>query len=735
MPTTSREGDLNNQENPAAQLSPSEESVFQCIEVINHFIEKIRGFYDDDNTRKDNHRKLQALCLWSDYLLRLVQEKRFLDDPNLLIEQTALLLETFSIEEIVGVRTGAGTSFNDFNSVLSSYGRSEKKQLLFGSINIPSNCFFTLKELELLTTTREGEMLISLNSAEDTPSINNQNTNGLPNTYLLRFRDITEFQKFRLDMRKNNQRPKGGNLWFYFCSIPLSDTIGCQLCINSSGKNVSVAMSSTHLANGVNQPITPPPMTDILRALLSQPYDSYNDFLERKRTRAEAIANIAAEFNQTLDSLSREPIRIAVQQMISLSRSTTEPPMKYLMSLLASDPDLETWRRAAIYKQLLRIKRTQNMSDEQRQAYLLQLEEKHQNHYRRLLADPSSEFLPSTLLTRSGVSSNGVALMATNKIFQDQGADVVCFTLDGWYYENEPPETWEKSQDLNKANVLLVDSEPNGPSMKLTAEEYARHRDTCVNTFVQRALADPNHTYVLITDKTSRLLDHDYLPKSNLPANLVIYETASLTKHQRGAKNNYFGVVSSWNNPLNPSEMSELRTAAMGELTADSIINLPRLRASEIRDGISHNFQLSKIIEQVFEQAQVHIPEESRWRWQSYNYFGFILPPSQLISDFNENPSNISSYLDGSKLMGVINYFFTAEPEASKTFEKGDSFGLNNTRFIPFGVPLEKSDRNLKQSERCIVYRVSFGRKTSEENMLVFAQHLVKHLLANVSQP
>lgn len=722
-------GDLPIQEESREELSQSEARVLQIIEVTKYQISSLRGIYEDGKEKEQIRREIRALALWSYYLFHLIETQQFLQNPEQLIELSTLLLEVMTIEEIAGVRTGARTGFNDRNSFRSSYGREGSKKIFFGEMDIPSACFATTHELAMRTKSRYGEPIIRLSGVHEALDISVQVDETTPTDYLLEFQSLAEFQQFRKLLLKSNQSHKRQGEWFFHCNVSLSPVIGCQLLVNWSGQHVSVGIPSQFWNHGVNQPTSPPPKTEIVRALLLQPYDQHDVFYNRNYSRNESIAHARSFFDQVVQNISHKSIRTAIEEEWKRINLDGMSPMHFFLHILSLEPTIETWRRAALFKQLLRVKRIENMSPEQKIVYLDQIESNHQRHYQRLLGDSSSEHTPDITLSRSGVSANGIALMAANEIMMSTGQAAHCFVLDGWYFENQPPPSWDYVDTIATANILLVDSEPNRPLLQQTPNEYTRELNAHVHTFVQAATANPDKTYVLVVDKTSRLLDHDYLSKSDLPTNLVVYETASLTKHQRGARNYYFGVVSAWNNPFVASEMRKFRTDAMGELTPDSIMNFPRLRASEVRENVAHNQLLAKVMKQEFDQAQSNLPEPLRWKWQSYNYFGFVSPPSQVISDYENGQETNIRLLDGSRLIEVFNHFFYAEPEAAQAFEKGDSFGLDRTRLIPFSIPMEKPSQNPKGLKSLVAYRISFGRKTSEEDMQTFAKYLVSYLI------
>jgi hypothetical protein len=74
----------------------------------------------------------------------------------------------------------------------------------------------------------------------------------------------------------------------------------------------------------------------------------------------------------------------------------------------------------------------------------------------------------------------------------------------------------------------------------------------------------------------------DMIPLEDIPTNVTIITTASLTKYQRGELNYFFGSIMVYDNPDLTYELQERIDITIGKLNTDQILALPRLRKSEI---------------------------------------------------------------------------------------------------------------------------------------------------------
>ncbi len=74
----------------------------------------------------------------------------------------------------------------------------------------------------------------------------------------------------------------------------------------------------------------------------------------------------------------------------------------------------------------------------------------------------------------------------------------------------------------------------------------------------------------------------DMIPLEDIPTNVTIITTASLTKYQRGELNYFFGSIMVYNNSNLTHELQKRIDVTIGKLNTDQILALPRLRKSEI---------------------------------------------------------------------------------------------------------------------------------------------------------
>lgn len=286
--------------------------------------------------------------------------------------------------------------------------------------------------------------------------------------------------------------------------------------------------------------------------------------------------------------------------------------------------------------------------------------ERHIAHYKKFFSTKNSE--PGEILfTRSGITANDFAIRSVGKIMPKK---TEAYAQDGWYYENEHlvGEVFNKTINPKKARVLLfaVDScYPDEPN-KFQAEQKK-----LIDDLFEKALSDPENQYAIIADITANLLWGESI---KIPKNVVAMKTFSLSKHQRGIKNYFYGGIAVFNSPMN------FKNYDLEELCYDpakmGIVNLPRLRKPEIKKNIEYLGRLSDSFNEGVIKGQLELEEKDKLKVYSYNYFSYVIFPYDL-----ENwPTVDSKYGDGK-----------CQWDFRELCEVGDSFGLDRTRvtFIP----------------------------------------------------
>lgn len=322
-----------------------------------------------------------------------------------------------------------------------------------------------------------------------------------------------------------------------------------------------------------------------------------------------------------------------------------------------------------------------------------------EEHYKEALGRSHILFgSPEIRLTRSGVSANETTIRMATATVKDNGEDSKkAYVMAGWYWETNAvlDASFEVTNDPGESNVIFVNVKPNYP-LKIPPSEFFAFRGELVNDFKLRAAKNPNERFVLVIDKTTDLRYQAFDEGEVLPSNLQIIESLSLTKHQRGERNYFYGAILSWGDDGMQQSLDASLMLSRGTLTETGIVQLPLLARQEMRRRSGHYEQIGSVIGDVFAAHQENLSPEKRWSYENYGYFGYLVPPEQFLLDRlrEEYPKvrylkglsraafmalqmflrgyEISAYAIGDKYDDLIYY--------DDAFESGDSFGLDKFR-------------------------------------------------------
>ena len=381
---------------------------------------------------------------------------------------------------------------------------------------------------------------------------------------------------------------------------------------------------------------------------------------------------------------------------------------------------------------------------EQLQLYL----QRHREHYQRAFGREHAVFGQShVLLTRSGVSCNEAAIRVIAENYQEQGQPPAkAYIMPGWYYENVSTikAFYSPVEDYDDASVVFIDYEPNAPNVPVRFPEgYEAHRETVIAHMKLKARAEavrakqvgetPQKFYIVV-DKTTDPTYQSFHEGEDLPSNLEIIETASITKHQKGERNYFFGAAWHWGTAETTKYLEEDAAEVGGTLTPWGIVHLPRITPQQVRDNLDHLHRQADEFAGAFEASQQQLPEAYRWRLERHNFFMFVIPPVQTILDCfrqrSTGPQAAGVYrAKVDPQTGKTTYRFTNEAKfflqmhgdydvaqygfkdfASQGIGAGDSFGLGDTRLSD--LPGKFHDSTEGHDFDWNVLRVSIGADT-----------------------
>ena len=360
-------------------------------------------------------------------------------------------------------------------------------------------------------------------------------------------------------------------------------------------------------------------------------------------------------------------------------------------------------------------------------------------------------------LTRSGVSANEAAIYA---ILQDRenGLKLPSYTMPGWYFENrnEIRRFFSQQTDPAEAQAFFINAEPNVPVWgQLGERDYKIERNKLVENVITRAKETPSKKYYIVLDKTTDLLWKPFEGRNDLPKNLVIIETASLTKHQRGERKYFFGAMWTYGPKEIQKKIDDVMVHVRGALTTDAIGYVPRIRPSEVAQNLATIKEKQEAFTRGMQEAQEGLPDEYRWTLDHHNYFSYTKPPYDAVlkrfvelapeevgqkvqddkkqhipSQFHDliNDEDVSdvldnyleSYADTSTRMAAGGLYGDGKPYPEGV-QPGDSFGLNVTRLCYIKHVLENPlDGKYMQLSTS---RFSFGYKTPQEVLYERGKH------------
>jgi len=207
-----------------------------------------------------------------------------------------------------------------------------------------------------------------------------------------------------------------------------------------------------------------------------------------------------------------------------------------------------------------------------------------------------------------------------------------------WYYENETAVSRIfsiETESEKEADVLLVNLEPTNHFTLAAPNSETNPRET-VDAFVRRAALLPDKRRVLVVDATvNPNVDIANILGEKLPSNLILLKTVSATKHQKGGRDNFFGVVgysaAKEIFPLIKDLVAGHINSVSGPLSGRSVANFPRPNPSWLARKRSITVSLC----QSLAQARP-FPDLDRWSISPYSFHCFVFPPSIFVRKLAE---------------------------------------------------------------------------------------------------
>lgn len=694
--------------------------LISSVVLLDYLIKEANQYVYFDEGLLLYRRNICLLYPWLVYGINLAKREHSVLEINKYLNLTTYLLEAACVDKMKGMKRGSlFVGIPDKSGMVSSYGRFDSDEVLLSNLQARTNAFFLNEELTYLFEKGDCDLRIkTLSEIESVLWDTGLQPKEWSNVFVIEpFQSFSSFIEFKERIFKRMKLKKPLNKLRFHVRIILDNNVGI-LGITTFEEFYFVDRPSFKY-KGDEYPFTPVSAVDILKEYIKA--GNWRGGDDARQTAAEKNKEVEQGLPFLLSKITDKKAKQKIQDMQETLLFLNEDPVEAFELLIRqSEQGMEKWQRDLLRKRMVQLTSFDLKSELEQQEQLLSITEKHKRVFERLMSETENlDAVPAIYFTRSGLSANAAAMYFARQIL---GEDLRVTAIDGWYFENNPPKNWA-SVEVKDANLLLVSLEPNSPQFERNESEFFAYRDNQLRIFLERVTRNPIQKFVLVVDKTVNLINHSYFSKKDLPKNLLVVETASITKHQRGGRVNFYGLLSVWGN--RDSEMVNTAiTAVAGNLTPDTVFSFPRLTGSEIKRNLAQMKKSSDIFKEEFDKTQEKVVQSRRWRWQCFSDYGFILPPEEALKKFGEGDKYYEWFIASSVVLSSINNFIYFHPEYS--IDKGDSFGLTQTRITKFGSPFP----NTKNSKFNLTFiRVGFGTHTSEDQVREFAREVSERIV------
>lgn len=254
-----------------------------------------------------------------------------------------------------------------------------------------------------------------------------------------------------------------------------------------------------------------------------------------------------------------------------------------------------------------------------------QFSQKHIRHYKKHFQD-NIAWVPEVFLTNSWVSWT----YAITSYLEDTVSDFDLWHEYDFYYENVQKFLAKKTHIHKDTQVFLVSPSILSPTKWISNEIFIEKLKKELELFLQNALASPDKFFYLVVDVTTKLdLQISDLIDGNIPPNLIVTKSYSLSKHQRGDTRYFMWWVALYGNHPQVKEWIEKTIIDNGfHLTHEQILHYPRLRKSEIQKNVEHITKNREAFKKWF-FSQINNGWLSQFLPEiiESEYFSFLLPP------------------------------------------------------------------------------------------------------------
>lgn len=282
------------------------------------------------------------------------------------------------------------------------------------------------------------------------------------------------------------------------------------------------------------------------------------------------------------------------------------------------------------------------------------------------------------VLFGSGTSANEAVILALASMGRTH-----VYQHPFWYFENidsvDISFTTVALEDISDAEVAFFNLDPTN-HFNIGAPDSDPQVSAVIIDFIRGATIHTERSHVLVVDVTvNPFFSVQELISGEIPSNVVIVKTMSVTKHQQGDRRYFFGLVSVEGQDEDVvqailREIEEKKNQVGGTLYDQHLVHFPRPKAGLETIQFAareRNLMLSGAHQQ-----------QERWWISPYTFHSFIFPPNWLI------PRLLMKLRNGSGddvLKWINDQIYDAVTQSvlgldSSQLEFGDTFGLPVTR-------------------------------------------------------
>ena len=356
------------------------------------------------------------------------------------------------------------------------------------------------------------------------------------------------------------------------------------------------------------------------------------------------------------------------------------------------------------------------------EADLNRWEKNSSKHWGNILKEEVEDVQNNSILFSSGTSSSEAVLLTLSKVCNGNA-----YIHPYWYYENmtTAQKSFCTSDKITRfTEIVLINLEPTN-FFTFDKSAHIENPIQTINNLAQICRENPETNRYAVIDVTVdplfRVREH---LDNDLPPNLHIIKTLSVSKHQRGGRKYFFGVAYTADKKLS-QEIIKKRALVGGNIYEPHIVHFPRPSSTWL---VKQRETVSLLNSQI---AKIHMDNDMvGWNLFSYTYHTFFFPPDEVLESIrnlgsqNRNIEGKVKNFDNEINKIVAN---VVKKINSPYIDLGDSFGLPQTRVCIQGGYNELNGVKF----RLKLPRICPGYKTSLELVIETTRSLLIELTAS----